>query len=511
MTAKDPVSMLEPKSGPAKAVRHDAVGAEIPVTVHASRTTQGLGKNLPAVHEDTKTVIVLPQGAVVRLTANLVTGETVVLTNRMTGADVLCRVGKIKSQPGIQHYVDLEFLQRAPSFWGDALAAITAPAVEAPAPRTPAPVAVVPPAPARGPVAASAPPLQPVAAAPPAPEPVAPPVLAASAPPPAPGPAPVVALPPPAAVAETIETAPVADPSAPSWKQSPPAPVTPIRGGLSEPSFGGFSNEVAASNPPGSRKVLMVAAAVLLLLAAGAGGYWFNSHQSASASPASGLATQPVAPPQVIPDLTAVSTPASDLTPPAPATPPAEAQLRTDAMVEPRTSVEPPANRLPPASITTAPAPPRPLRRNNVPIGELKAPKAKTTVARMDSSVPPPAIAGALNLSDAGAASALLASEPAGPAPPSTVGGQLQQPQLISSTAPVYPPNARMQRIQGTVVLDALVDETGKVVETTVIGGPQPLRVAAQDALRNWKYKPAQLNGKPIAVHTRVSLRFALQ
>ena len=47
----------------------DAVGAEIPVTVHASRTTQGLGKNLPAVHEETKTVIVLQQGAVVRLTA----------------------------------------------------------------------------------------------------------------------------------------------------------------------------------------------------------------------------------------------------------------------------------------------------------------------------------------------------------------------------------------------------------------------------------------------------------
>jgi hypothetical protein len=65
MPVNDPVAVLEPKGGPAKPMRRDAIGAEIPVTIHASRTTQGLGKNLPSVHEDTKTVIVLQQGAVV--------------------------------------------------------------------------------------------------------------------------------------------------------------------------------------------------------------------------------------------------------------------------------------------------------------------------------------------------------------------------------------------------------------------------------------------------------------
>src|SRR6185295_14701100 len=119
MNGKDSVGLLDsaPVAGqPAR--RNNALGAEIPVTVHASRTTQALGKNLPAVHEDTRTVIVLPQGAVVRLTATLIPGETVVLTNRSTGADVLCRVGNVKSQPGIQHYIDLEFIQKAPAFWG---------------------------------------------------------------------------------------------------------------------------------------------------------------------------------------------------------------------------------------------------------------------------------------------------------------------------------------------------------------------------------------------------------
>ncbi len=44
-------------------------------------------------------------------------GELVVLTNQQTGADVICRVVNVKTQPGIQNYVNLEFTQRAPGFW----------------------------------------------------------------------------------------------------------------------------------------------------------------------------------------------------------------------------------------------------------------------------------------------------------------------------------------------------------------------------------------------------------
>jgi protein TonB len=87
----------------------------------------------------------------------------------------------------------------------------------------------------------------------------------------------------------------------------------------------------------------------------------------------------------------------------------------------------------------------------------------------------------------------------------------LQPPQLLNSASLVYPPTARMQHVQGVVVLDALVDESGKVTETTVVAGPGPLLMAAQESVRSWRYKPAQLNGKPIAVHTRVSVRFSLQ
>jgi len=104
--------------------RTDAVGAEIAVTIHASRYSSNRGatnKNLPPVHEETRTVIIFPTGAVVRLSASVTTGELVVLTNQQTGDDVICRVANVKAQTGTQNYVNLEFTQRAPSFWGDAI------------------------------------------------------------------------------------------------------------------------------------------------------------------------------------------------------------------------------------------------------------------------------------------------------------------------------------------------------------------------------------------------------
>src|SRR5580698_1144532 len=71
--------------------RTDAVGAEIAVTIHASRySTASRGtasKNLPPIHEETRTVIIFPNGAVVRLSASVTAGELVVLTNQRTADD----------------------------------------------------------------------------------------------------------------------------------------------------------------------------------------------------------------------------------------------------------------------------------------------------------------------------------------------------------------------------------------------------------------------------------------
>ena len=123
-------------AGAPAAPRTDAIGIEIPVVLYASRYSaagRGLTKTPPPVREETRTVVVFSQGAVVRLSANIAVGEMVVLTNQRTGADVLCRVAAVKTQPGIQNYVDLEFTQRAPGFWEgrvDPSARIESPASE---------------------------------------------------------------------------------------------------------------------------------------------------------------------------------------------------------------------------------------------------------------------------------------------------------------------------------------------------------------------------------------------
>jgi general secretion pathway protein A len=169
---------------------------------------------------------------------------------------------------------------------------------------------------------------------------------------------------------------------------------------------------------------------------------------------------------------------------------------------------------LPPGSVARSPL--STVSRNDLAIGNLKTPTLKTMSSASLPIEAPPIMVGVVNdLDGIGNVDSLLGGTGTDASPPSPnsrplVGGQLQPPQLISSPPPVYPAGAHAQGVQGVVVLDALVDETGKVVETTVIAGPVPLQSAAREALQNWKYQPARLNGEPIQVHIKVSTRFSL-
>jgi general secretion pathway protein A len=96
-----------------------------------------------------------------------------------------------------------------------------------------------------------------------------------------------------------------------------------------------------------------------------------------------------------------------------------------------------------------------------------------------------------------------------GPTPPgASTGGNLQPPKLVSSPPPAYPLLARTEKMQGVVVIDALVDATGKITDMRVISGSARLTQAAMDTLRTWKYEPARLNGQPIPLHVQVSINF---
>ncbi len=102
---------------------------------------------------------------------------------------------------------------------------------------------------------------------------------------------------------------------------------------------------------------------------------------------------------------------------------------------------------------------------------------------------------------------------PVAPQPPPTVrvGGQIVWPRLISSVPPEYPSLARARRLTGDVLLDVLIDDAGKVSDMKVLSGPVLLRDAAMDALRQWRYEPARLNGQPTPIHMQVTIKFRAQ
>jgi periplasmic protein TonB len=136
----------KPESGH---LRADAVSLDVPVKVHGSRVTdvvRGITPHTEPFEEQTSTMIVFPQGGVLRMTTAVAAGQMVVLTNLKTGHDAICRVIKVRAYAQTQSYVELEFTNRQPGYWGVQFAGDTAEPAKAfvPAPPPPPIVAEAP-------------------------------------------------------------------------------------------------------------------------------------------------------------------------------------------------------------------------------------------------------------------------------------------------------------------------------------------------------------------------------
>jgi protein TonB len=81
---------------------------------------------------------------------------------------------------------------------------------------------------------------------------------------------------------------------------------------------------------------------------------------------------------------------------------------------------------------------------------------------------------------------------------------------LIRRVQPVYPPLARTARIQGSVVLYALISKAGTIENLRAQSGPPMLVPAAIDAVSQWRYRPYILNSEPIEVETQITVKFTL-
>src|SRR5579863_1337401 len=175
---------------------------------------------------------------------------------------------------------------------------------------------------------------------------------------------------------------------------------------------------------------------------------------------------------------------------------------------------EPTTNRLPlipNMKIGSPSAPSRTLANQ----GEGTAPMTDIASAATSGAVPPAGL-----LTSNGRTSnppapppapfATAVSAPAAPAvsapAPASAANTMREPKLISSVRPAYPATARESNIQGSVAVSASIDANGKVVGATALSGPMLLRQAAVDSVRQWKYSPGLIDGKPAPSQVTISV-----
>ena len=90
------------------------------------------------------------------------------------------------------------------------------------------------------------------------------------------------------------------------------------------------------------------------------------------------------------------------------------------------------------------------------------------------------------------------------------LGGAVAGARLIRRVQPIYPLEARYQRIQGVVKLHAIIGKDGSILQLPVVSGDPLLAGAALDAVKQWKYQTTMVNGSPVEVDTEIDVIFQL-
>ncbi len=265
-----------------------------------------------------------------------------------------------------------------------------------------------------------------------------------------------------------------------------------------------------------SKKGLWIglAAAVILALAGGGWYYWQNLSPSSTAvasRPSLASSTGEPAAVSKVPAVTTVPTPAVNVgnSAPAPSAP---------ASLQPAKNTLSPAAQPPAGTASEVKTPNSAVRNTNV--AEIDSPKkpelgevhlAAPVVNRNTDTSQGSEVPTLENNSSPVGADPLADVHRREPAVPLPVGGDVKPAQLVKSVPPVYPALAKSQRLSGSVQIDALIDASGSVASMKVLSGPPVLHKAALDAVKQWKYSPALLDGEPTSMHLTVTVQFRNQ
>ncbi len=515
------------------------VGAVVPVLVQGSRTAPGGDQRLQPFVEESKTVVVFQNGAVLRISEGVGPGQLLILKNLKTNREVACRI--VKANDKMKGYFEIEFTQPEPSFWGVEFPAGAAVAET----RTPA-------------TAPSEPELKPATAA----------DLAASTEelmedldralasafaslPKVPVKAPDapkngdagISRNAPAASSIPANTIAIADSMGggawhnPTSQSAQPRQAANAQRGTSyadtkksrngdpglalmadfvatdslhsSPSLGSPRFETSTTPPRANWMwVLGGVAASAVLLAVGTGIYRYYNQQKpedllppvVTSAPAVPQSQQGSAPGAVDPSSAGGS---------------AAQQRAANTNSDPATGNHELNSAAVPAENSGTVITATTSRRAAILDTKIKAPASPSKgvggASADPSSLQVPSTHGS---SDSAALGTLMAGNtmPAQPsAPPPARISNMVQARLLTSTPPLYPQVAATQRIEGDVKLDLTISEAGRVTEAKVLSGPALLRDAAADAAKQWRYAPGKLDGSTVVTHVMVTVHFELK
>jgi len=563
---KSGLSAVSSETKPNQNSRSNPVCLEVGVTIRSlpgEKDESSPGSAQPA-RQEARTVIVFDNGAVLRLANNLPPGQAVILSNPQ-GRDVVCRVANTRTSPNVKGYIEVEFLEATIDFWG-----IHKPEAQPHVSSAPAVVVAQPKAVTQPQIVPSAP--SPAAAAPIRVEPAAPEAVAQIDR--APSFDDIAELvqvsPPPSARVKTPQQSPripdskkpddstlhtleaeksysPAGTSAPiteltalstTWDGTHPSARKPSAAGDVLGKFSHTTSE-SASNGSSGKMALIVGGVAVILIALGAGIFFMRNGNSlappvapvaAVVQPTPHIPAAPVSAP-VAETPVAVDQPVAEQRPQTSPLSPAISSTSTipkekEIAATPTPSVQPPPLRKSDDAAATQPkqasvkqpdtSMPRPHAAGNL---KMNTPTVESRSGRLvDGSVPnieDAAVSGAVKVPGAGLVATV--SHPTAPPPPGAFLGAgssaitASEPKLISSTRPAYPQLAKQGNVEGDVVVTADIDATGKVIAARATAGPAYLRQAAVDSVRNWKYEPANLNGKPISAQVSIKIQFRLK
>jgi TonB family protein len=284
-------------------------------------------------------------------------------------------------------------------------------------------------------------------------------------------------------------------------------------------TFGGAN--VAEKSSGGSKKIFLGVAAVVLV-ATGLYAAWAY-FQGRAGQPGSSQTTSlpaPVATPQAAKPVSAVPKPAvttpstsaaSRSTQPADATTPAPTGAADSEPADGNAGPAPASTRLS-STASSAASKPAPPKSDAAPL-MVRGGSAPRVHSRAAADTPAPNVMAMATPGSGGPPPNLISSADNAPRPilqTLNISQGVSQGLLIKKVQPIYPRNALAMHVEGAVELMATVSTAGNITAVKILKGEPLLTKAAVDAVKQWKYKPYQLNGEPVEIQTQVTVNFKL-